>query len=179
MIAQTLSPSDDALVNTAFPTINFGSLPYLEAGDTSTTYIKFDLTSLPAGMAVTSISKVNLVLWVNRIGTPGSIQVAEAAGPWSESTITATAAPSSGTVVGTATAGTGDQFIYIDVTSSFQKWLAMPSVNEGFVITGVEGTAVYLDSKESVTTSHQPTLQIVKRVLPDPRERWERSDLAE
>ncbi|HTA43413.1 MAG TPA: DNRLRE domain-containing protein, partial [Bryobacteraceae bacterium] len=163
LFAQTLSPSDDAYVNTAFQSTPFGNLPILEAGGTTSTYIRFDLSSLPSGIA-SSISKVNLQLWVNRIGVAGSgtIQVAEPAGTWNEGSITSANAPAAGTVVAASVpVGSGSDFIYVDVTSSIQRWLATPSANHGFVLTGLSGTVVYLDSKESVTTSHQPQLQFI------------------
>jgi hypothetical protein len=162
LVAQTLSPSDDAEVNTAFPSTNFGNLPYLEAGGPSQSFIRFDLSSLPAGITGASISKVNLVLFVNRIGTGGSIQVSQVLGPWTEGTITSNTAPMTGSAVNVASGLVADQFISVDVTSTFQTWLANPSSNYGLVITGVSPADVFLDSKESVTTSHQPTLMIVQ-----------------
>jgi hypothetical protein len=161
LVAQTLSPSDDAEVNTAFPSTNFGSLPYLEAGGPSQSFIRFDLSALPVSITAATVSKVNLVLFVNRLGTGGSIQVSQVMGPWTEGTITSSTAPMTGASINVASALVADQFISIDVTSTFQTWLATPASNFGLVITGVSPADVFLDSKESVTTSHQPTLQIV------------------
>jgi hypothetical protein len=168
ILGQTLSPSDDAHVSTAFPAVNFGSAPLLQVGatagaGTTRAFIKFDLSILPSGTAVTSISRVNLVLWVNRVAAAGTLQLSEVSGAWSEGTVTSNSSPGTGAVVGAVAAVAGGQFVTLDVTSTFQKWIAAPSLNQGFVVDAVGGsTAVYLDGKESVTTSHQPQLQIVQ-----------------
>jgi hypothetical protein len=162
LMAQTISPSDDAHVNSAFPSVNFGNSPFLEVGGTSLAFVKFNLSTLPAGTGTAAGTKVNLVLWVNRIGTAGSIQVSEATGAWTESTVTFSSQPSTGTAVGPVTAGTGSQFVSIDVTNSFQKWIGAPALNQGFVLSGIGSTDVFLDSKESVTTSHAPALQLIQ-----------------
>ena len=93
---QTLQIVGDAHVNTAYPAVNFGSSVYLTVGGTSTSYLQFDLSSLPAGTNVANVTKVNLILFVNRIAAPGTIQVAEAAGAWTESAIVASNAPGGG-----------------------------------------------------------------------------------
>ena len=162
LTAQTVVPSDDAHVNSALPAVNFGNLPFLEVGGTSRTFIRVrSFSSLPAGTGTAAGSRVNLVLWVNRVGTAGSIQVSEASGAWTEGAVTSNTQPSAGTSVGSVSASSGNQFVYIDVTASFQRWIATPSSNQGFVLSGVGTTDVFLDSKESVTTSHAPVLELV------------------
>src|SRR6185437_6649802 len=82
---------------------------------------------------------------------------------WTESTVTAASQPTNGAVIGTTAVATAQQFVSIDVTAAFQNWLANPGTNFGFVVDPGDGTtAIYLDSKESVTTSHQPLLQIIQ-----------------
>ena len=163
---QTLSPAQDAHVSTAFPSQNFGSAQYLQVGQTSgagTTkaFIQFDLSALPPGTSVTSISRVNLLLFVNRVGVTGSVKVSQATGAWSESAITSANAPATGAQIATLAAPAG-QFLTIDVTTVFQAWLTTPASNFGFVVEGVGAAAIFIDSKESVTSSHQPLLQIVQ-----------------
>ncbi len=161
LTAQTVVPSDDAHVNSALPAVNFGNSPFLEVGGTSRAFVRFDFSSLPAGTGTAAGSRVNLVLWVNRVGTAGSIQVAEASAAWGENAITSNAQPAAGLSVGSISASVGNQFVYLDVTSSFQRWIATPSSNQGFILTGVSATDVFLDSKESVTTSHAPVLELI------------------
>lgn len=161
LTAQTVVPSDDAHVNSALPAVNFGNSPFLEVGGTSRAFVRFDLSSLPAGTGTAVGSRVNLVLWVNRVGAAGSILVSEANAAWSESAINSNAQPSAGVSVGSISASAGNQFVYLDVTSSFQRWIATPSSNQGFILSGAGATDVFLDSKESVTTSHAPVLELI------------------
>ena len=99
--AQTLPVVSDAHVNSAYSATNFGSSVYLAVGGTSSAYIQFDLTALPAGLTAANVAKVNLVLFVNRIGTAGTIQVSQAAGAWTETGITSANAPGAGASIGT------------------------------------------------------------------------------
>ncbi len=159
--ADSLPVVADAHVNSTFPTVNFGNTPFLQIGGTARAYLKFDLSSLPATLS-TDVAKVNLLLWVGRTGSGGALQVSEVAGGWDEAGLTWNSQPTTGGQVGTAQASVASQFIFIDVTSSVQKWLKTPAANNGFVLDGISQTAsIYLDSKESVTTSHLPELQIV------------------
>ncbi len=161
LYGDSLLVTGDAHVNSAFPSVNFGSAPYLEVGGTTRAYIQFNLSSLPTGLTPADVGQVNLILWVNRIGTAGSIQVSEVSGAWTESGITWNNQPGTGSVVGTVPASAANAFLYIDVTSSVKKWLTTPSSNNGFVLDGIPQSAViYLDSKESVTTSHPATLDV-------------------
>lgn len=165
---QNISPNGDAHVSTAFPTVNFGSAPLLQVGATTgagstRAFIKFDLSVLPAGINVTSISRVNLILFVNTLGTAGNVQISPVTGTWSEGTITSATQPTNGSAIGTAAVSGGDQFVTLDVTTLFQQWVTTPSSNQGLVLDPVgSSVAVYFDSKESVTTSHEPVLQIVQ-----------------
>src|ERR1700733_2425930 len=72
LYAQDLAVSADALVDSSYPAVNFGSANYLQTGGTTRTYLQFDLSSLPAGIAASPNAKVNLALWVGRFGTPGT-----------------------------------------------------------------------------------------------------------
>ena len=164
---QTLSPSQDAHVSTAYPSLNFGGATFLQVGQTTgsgttKSFILFDLSALPAGTAVTSISKANLVLWVNRVGTAGTIKISQVGSAWTETGLTSANAPASGTLIASPTITSGSTFVTVDLTSTFQSWLTTPASNLGIVVEGSGSTAIFLDSKESVTTSHQPLLQIVQ-----------------
>ena len=62
--AQTLQVVGDSFANTAYPSVSSGSSVYLSAGGSSSTYLQFDLSSLPSGTNVANITKVNLILFV-------------------------------------------------------------------------------------------------------------------
>jgi hypothetical protein len=160
--ADQVTVSGDAHINTAFRAVNFGNSPFLLVGGTSRAYMGFDLSALPPGVAATPLARVNLVLWINRVATPGSIQISRAPGGWSESALTASTQPAgSGVSAGGAAISESSQYVIVDVTSTFQAWLSNPASNFGLVIDAVGSTVVFLDSKESVTTSHAPLLEIV------------------
>jgi Collagen triple helix repeat (20 copies) len=60
--------------------------------------------------------------------------------------------------------------VSVDITAISQKWLTNPATNNGLVLDGASGSmSVFLDSKESVTNSHSPVLEVqVKSVIPGP-----------
>ena len=91
------------------------------------------------------------------------MQISPVTSAWSEGTVTSANQPTTGTAIGTVAVSGSDQFISFDVTSLVQQWLTTPASNQGIVVDPVgSSVAVYFDSKESVTTSHQPVLQIVQ-----------------
>src|ERR1700675_859219 len=62
-----ITPSADTYTNTATPTTNYGSKTLLDVdGATQTTYIQFNLASIPAGA---SVSQATLKLYVNAVTT--------------------------------------------------------------------------------------------------------------
>ena len=67
-----ITPSADAYTNTADPTTNYGASVLLNVGGaTQTTYIQFDLSSIPSGA---SVSQATLKLYVDGVATAGSFQ---------------------------------------------------------------------------------------------------------
>jgi hypothetical protein len=60
-LAQEAPPSADTFVSSAKPTLNNGSGPLLSVGPGTTTYLKFNLSGVPAGP---SVSKATLRLFV-------------------------------------------------------------------------------------------------------------------
>ena len=160
--ADSLPVAADAHVNRAAPAANFGAMPFLQAGNGTSAYLRFDTSSLPAGLLTSPIARVNLVLWVRTVTTGGSLQVSNVNGAWAENTLTYNTQPGTGSVVGVVAAPGAEQFVQVDVTASFLIWLASPAQNYGLVVTGLpSSTAVTLDSKETISTSHAPMLDIV------------------
>src|SRR4051812_28438501 len=70
LFADSVPVTADAHINTAFPAVNFGNSPFLALGPTSRAFIRFDLSTL--GTVVPGdVQKVNLVVWVGRVTSPG------------------------------------------------------------------------------------------------------------
>ncbi len=162
-LAQELPVSGDAHVNSLYPDVNFGALPFLQTGGTTRTFVKFNLSGFPPGASPSDVSRASLVLWVGRLATGGEVQVSEAGGQWDEATLTYTTAPASGAFIATFSVPQAAQFVTVDVTATVQKWLLSPQSNQGFVLSGAPlapATVVFFDSKESVSTSHQPELDV-------------------
>src|SRR5438552_3525841 len=56
-------------------TKNFGTATTLAVNSTSSTLVKFDLSTLPSGITSGDVEKATLMLWVNKVATAGSIGV--------------------------------------------------------------------------------------------------------
>ena len=162
-LAQELPVIGDTHVNSLYPDVSFGALPFLQTGGTTRTFVKFDLSGFPPRLSPADLSRASLVLWVGRVASAGEIQVSEASGPWDETSLTYTTAPASGASIATFPVTHASQFVTVDVTATVQKWLLSPQSNQGFVLSGASqapATVVFFDSKESVSTSHAPELDI-------------------
>lgn len=155
----------DAHVSATLPANNFGNVATLNVGPGTTALLRFDLAALPAALTPAKIVKANLVLYVNRVGSPGAVEVQTAYGAWAESAVTAGSVPAgsgagSGPVVPVTSAG---QFVTVDVTSQVRAWVN-GTVNHGFMLApalSAPATAVFFDSKENTTTAHEARLEVV------------------
>ncbi|HEY4840439.1 MAG TPA: DNRLRE domain-containing protein [Terriglobales bacterium] len=92
-----LTPSGDSYTNTAASTTNYGAKTLLDVESSQTTFIQFDLSSIPTGYTSADITKATLKLYVNAVTTAGSFNVDYVNGAWTESTIDASNAPALGT----------------------------------------------------------------------------------
>jgi Collagen triple helix repeat (20 copies)/Stigma-specific protein, Stig1 len=159
------TPSADAYTNTASPTTNFGTAGTLNVeGPSQTTYIRFDLSSIPAGYTSANIAKASLKLYVNSVAKGGSFNVDFVNGAWSEKTITADLSPALGnTIVSSVpvTAASHGDYIIIDITSALDAWLNGTQTNDGIALVANGALNCSFDSKENATTSHPPELDIV------------------
>jgi TGF-beta propeptide len=157
-----ITPLGDSYVNTADRTTNYGSKTLLDVdGATQTTYIQFNLASIPSGATV---SQATLKLYVNAVTTAGSFNVDYATGAWSEGTIDASNAPPLGAAIASnvnVTAADKNQYILVDVTSAVQAWLSGSETNNGIALVANSSFNATFDSKENTTTSHPPELDIV------------------
>jgi len=166
LTAAELVIAADAHVNSAYPSTNFGSLPYLHAGGSSRTYIRFNTSNLP-DLGVDGPTRANLTLWVSRIGTAGSVTVYEVPGGWLEGTINNANAPAPTTTpIATLQVSSAATFVTVDVTSVVRNWIRTGAGSNTLLIQAADSapaTSVFFDSKESVTTSHSPQLELILR----------------
>lgn len=88
--------TDDASTLSSTPNVNYGTSAQLLVSGGPTTgnsYIRFDLSSLPAGTTGSGVSKATLTLYVNAVNLLGSFDVMRVTSSWSESTITSRRKP--------------------------------------------------------------------------------------
>lgn len=162
----------DTYVDTAKATINYGATGDLRVFKSSTgsmrAFLKFTTDTLPPGTLAADVTQARLRLWVNSSSTTlGSITLTPVTSPWEELTLKANNS-------GSLTLGlpklvnlpisSKAQFVSIDVTDWVKAWVSGALPNEGFQIEAGTATgtlSLYLDSKESALTSHEPSLEIV------------------
>jgi len=158
-----LTPSGDSYTSTATPTKNFGSAITLGVESSETTYIQFNLSSIPSGYTSADITKATLKLFVDGVTKAGSFNVDYVNGTWAESTIDASNAPALGTTIAASvplTTADKDQYILVDVTAAVQAWLS-GTANDGIALVANSPLDATFDSKEATKTSHTAELDIV------------------
>ena len=164
--AAQIPTTDDSYTASSSPTSNFGTQPSLDViGPGVNSYIRFDLTALPAGLTSSNVSKATMRLYVNGVTTAGMFDVYLVTGPWTESTINYSNAPPLGAKVasGVMIAANKRYFIDVDITPAVQEWLSSsPSPNYGVALSASSGSSisVSIDSKENTSTSHDPELSV-------------------
>jgi hypothetical protein len=79
-----LTPSGDSYTNAADPTTNYGAKTLLDVESSQTTYIQFNLSSIPAGYTSADITQATLKLYVNTVTAAGSFNVDYVNGTWTE-----------------------------------------------------------------------------------------------
>ena len=160
-----ITPLSDSYTNTATPATNFGAKPLLDVQSASqTTYIHFDLSSIPSGYTSSNIAKASLKLYVNAVTTAGSFNVDYVNGTWAENTITANLSPALGTTIVASVPlvkAQAHDYILIDITPAVGAWLDGTQANDGIALVGNSPINASFDSKESTTQSHPPELDIV------------------
>jgi hypothetical protein len=163
LLAQSVPLSQDSYIVPA-ATTNFGAGATINVGGggASQSLVQFDLTTLPSGTTASNIGKATLVLFVNKVGVAGTVNVSAASGSWTESGVNGSNAP----VVGAAVASgllvdQSNTYLLVDATAAVRNWITTPASNSGFIITPLgREVNVAFDSKESTTTSHPAQLLI-------------------
>jgi hypothetical protein len=163
--SQSLLPLGDTFVATGNLN-NFSTSPTINVGGAGAYQglIQFDTTALPAGITGASVAKASLVLFVNKVGAAGAVDINAANGNWTEATVNGNNAPGIGMNVASAVpVNTAGAYITVDATALVKAWLDGVITNHGIILTvdpGFAFTSVFFDSKESATTSHPAILQV-------------------
>lgn len=155
----------DTHVSNSLPAANFGALPTLNIGGGSAGLVQFDLSTLPAATTAAKVVKATLVLYVNRVATPGMLEVQTVNAAWAEASATgASAPPTSGSGSGpTVAISAASQFVAVDVTAQVKNWVTSPGSNFGLYLApalSAPATIAFLDSKENTATGHAARLDI-------------------
>lgn len=160
-----ITPSDDAYVNSAAPTANYGTAGTLDVSSAAdTVFIRFDLTAVPASYTGAFIAKATLKLYVNTVTTAGSFNVDLVNGTWTEKTIDYSKEPALGTTIAasvpltTASKGT---YVEIDITPAMVEWLNGTQPNDGIALVANSPLVATFDSKENTAASHPAEIDIV------------------
>jgi hypothetical protein len=151
--------TDDAYTTSLFPNEKFGNSVALVVSRGANTYLKFDLSNLGAVNSST-VSKATLVLYVDALITPGTMDVYEVNGSWSEDSITWSAAPLLGTQILSDVSVSEEGYLSLDLTPAVQAWLNGSLVNRGIAIVPSLNSKILasFDSKENILTSHTAQL---------------------
>lgn len=147
--------TDDAYTVTG-NAANFGKKKFLIVNSNDQAFVRFDLSSAPAG----SVTAATLTLYVNKVRSPGSLEVHAITSGWTEGTITGNAQPTFSTTIDSVPISSGNTFVSVDVTPQVANWLSNPSANLGLALITTDGLSAQFDSKESTTTSHPAVLDV-------------------
>ena len=169
----TLQPGSegiDSTVETAFPDSNYGTWPMAAVGNSASTilrtYIKFDLSSIPANARV-----VDADLKLYQFSTIGSVNFTiglyGVTGGWDESTITWNLQPTSSTnaeITNNINAGATTWESW-DIDTLVQSWLDGTITNYGMVLKDTDeasvDTRVYFYTSDYTTdATKRPKLEI-------------------
>ena len=165
--AAQIPATDDSYTASSSPTSNYGTQSGVNViGPGVNGYIRFDLTTLPANLTSSNVSKATLRLNINGVTTSGTFDVYLVTSSWTEGALTYNNAPTRGAKVASAVMITTSKrnFIDVDVTSAVQAWLSSPNPvpNYGIALVPSSGSSISVsfDSKENTSTSHDPELSV-------------------
>src|SRR5712672_2206754 len=165
--AAQIPATDDSYTASSSPRSNFGTQSTLNViGPGVNSYIRFDLTALPANLTSSNVSKATLRLNINGVTTSGTFDVYLVTSLWTEGAITFSRAPTLGAKVTSAVMipTSKRNFIDVDVTPAVQAWLGSPTPapNYGIALVPSSGSSISVsfDSKENTSTSHDPELSV-------------------
>jgi Collagen triple helix repeat (20 copies) len=150
----------DTFIN-AGSSLNFGNLPTINLGGTSGSQglLLFDLSAFPANGPV---AWAKLRVYVDKVTTPGALDLYAAGATWVEAAVNGTSGVGPGSLIQAGIpVTTAGSYITLDVTAQVQAWIN-GSPNTGFFLNpNPASTTVFLDAKENISTSQAATLEVV------------------
>lgn len=160
--AVLLNLADDTYISATAANSNYGT-----AGSTnvnvsgSISFLKFDLSSLPAGGASSNVVKATLTVFIGKLSSSGTIDLKRViTGPWDEAHVTAATAPTLGSTEVSASVMDTKSFVTFNVTGLVKDWVAHVLPNNGVALAPANSVAVQLNSKENTGTGHPATLEV-------------------
>ena len=159
-----LTPIGDSYTNTADPTTNYGAKTLLDVESaTQTTYIQFNLSSIPSGYTSADITQATLKLYVNTVTKAGSFNVYTSTAPGRR----ARSHPASPRHWDRdrrqrAAHHGGQEPVHPDQRHRGSAGVVERNhANDGIALVGNSPLNASFDSKESTTTSHPAGVDIV------------------
>src|SRR5688572_29489516 len=169
-LAYEAVPIDDTFLEANSTQIN-GRTETLRVGDDGdvlkyTSYIKFDLSTLPADLAAENIQRAILKLFVSEVAAAGEFEIRQVLNDWDEDTLDED--PGTGAfVAGPITVDEGEEYVLVDLTLLVADLVSTGSGVANIALIPLESPGeeksiyVHFDGKESDDTSHDPRLEIV------------------
>lgn len=159
--AASATLTDDATIQTAFPGNNFGGLPNLQVGQSSSSFLRFSLADLPSGAVSATVRRATLTVFINRVVAPGSVSVHYVPpASWTEKDVTFGNAPLAQPESLRFSANAGLTFASADVTKLVSAALDANQNQVALRLSSVGATEIFLDSKENTSTSQAARLDI-------------------
>jgi Kelch motif/Collagen triple helix repeat (20 copies)/Galactose oxidase, central domain len=155
--------SGNSFTSSATPKTNYSNSIALVVGAGSNTYLQFSFANLPAGLNGSNVSAASVVVYVDAVGTAGTVDVYAVSGPWSASTITYNNVPALGSKILSTVPVSATGFVSLNVTSAVQAWLNGTQPNNGIALVPTPGSLVLasIDSIDNILTSHLAQLNLV------------------
>jgi len=159
------APASDDTFGSGDLNAKFGKLPFLVVqGPSSNTYIKFDLSYLPAGVTGEEVRKATVRLFVSGVTHAGTFDVQRVGSDWNERKLSGDDQPLLGAVElenVRISADAKEDYITLDITQLVKDWLDHRQPNYGIALVPDRNVSVAFDSKENSQTSHDPQLNVV------------------
>jgi hypothetical protein len=158
-------PTGDTFVSAAKSNTNYGNNSSLvvQSGGGGSTFVQFNLSSLPSGVVPSQLNKATLRLFISGLTAGGSFDVYFINGAWNENNVAYANAPPLGPSValGVPVASSAkDNYVEVDVTPALRAWMSGTQQNYGLALvpSPLSQISAAFDSKEATNTSHEPAL---------------------